>query len=217
MPMGVNKRVSIVTCMDSRLMMNEILGLKIGDAEILRNAGACVVVTRLVLAAVRCWLCSEAACPTQLSPKICHHVTNQSSGGRVTPDVVRSLFVAQEVPELATSEVLIIHHTDCGAQVCQGGRAGRRGGTFEALQAAAVAAEQQIDIEQRSACRSRSLTAITNPAGRGAPLGRAAGAHEAAAGKLLLGDRRPGGAGGGASGSDRWSSSRSRPSFCCCH
>jgi carbonic anhydrase len=34
----------------------------------------------------------------------------------VTPDVVRSLFVAQEVPELSCRAVLIIHHTDCGAQ-----------------------------------------------------------------------------------------------------
>lgn len=48
-------QLSIVTCMDSRLLLDKMLpGLDIGDAEIIRNAG-----------------------------------------GRVTPDVVRSLFVAQ--------------------------------------------------------------------------------------------------------------------------
>eukprot|EP00775_Hariotina_reticulata_P012035 gene12035-12178_t len=40
----------------------------------------------------------------------------RNAGGRVTFDVVRSLFVAQEVPELATRTVLVVHHTDCGAQ-----------------------------------------------------------------------------------------------------
>eukprot|EP00879_Flechtneria_rotunda_P020770 GHRR01021863.1.p1 GENE.GHRR01021863.1~~GHRR01021863.1.p1 ORF type:complete len:197 (+),score=64.14 GHRR01021863.1:397-987(+) len=40
----------------------------------------------------------------------------RNAGGRVTPDVLRSLFVAQEVPELSTRAVMIIHHTDCGAQ-----------------------------------------------------------------------------------------------------
>lgn len=34
----------------------------------------------------------------------------------MTLDVVRSLLVAQEIPELSTRLVLIIHHTDCGAQ-----------------------------------------------------------------------------------------------------
>ena len=62
-------------------------------------------------------------CATQAPPSgSCARVSPASlsfaplAGGRVTPDVVRSLFVAQEVPELATREVLIIHHTDCGAQ-----------------------------------------------------------------------------------------------------
>jgi carbonic anhydrase len=76
MHLGVTRKLSIVTCMDSRLLLDKMIpGLDIGDAEIIRNAG-----------------------------------------GRVTPDVVRSLFVAQEVPELSTSAVVIIHHTDCGGQ-----------------------------------------------------------------------------------------------------
>ncbi|KIY93399.1 Uncharacterized protein MNEG_14563 [Monoraphidium neglectum] len=78
MSLGVKKKLSIVTCMDSRLMLSKMLGLDIGDAEVIRNAG-----------------------------------------GRVTPDVIRSLYVAQEVPELATREVVIIHHTDCGAQAAE--------------------------------------------------------------------------------------------------
>eukprot|EP00877_Chromochloris_zofingiensis_P013137 jgi/Chrzof1/8077/UNPLg00122.t1 len=75
MDLGVRKKVSIVTCMDSRLVLSKMLDLDVGDAEMIRNAG-----------------------------------------GRVTLDVVRSLLVAQEIPELSTRLVLIIHHTDCGAQ-----------------------------------------------------------------------------------------------------
>ncbi|WIA14723.1 hypothetical protein OEZ85_003213 [Tetradesmus obliquus] len=75
MTLGAKKKLSIVTCMDSRLLIDKMLpGVDIGDVEIIRNAG-----------------------------------------GRVTMDVVRSLFVAQEVPELATRAVLLLHHTDCGA------------------------------------------------------------------------------------------------------
>lgn len=32
-------QLSVITCMDSRLMMSKMLGLDIGDAEIIRNAG----------------------------------------------------------------------------------------------------------------------------------------------------------------------------------
>ncbi|KAF6260881.1 carbonic anhydrase [Scenedesmus sp. NREL 46B-D3] len=75
MTLGAKKKLSIATCMDSRLLIDKMLpGVDIGDVEIIRNAG-----------------------------------------GRVTMDVVRSLFVAQEVPELSTRAVLLLHHTDCGA------------------------------------------------------------------------------------------------------
>jgi carbonic anhydrase len=67
------RRLAIVTCMDSRLDVFAALGLRDGDAHILRNAG-----------------------------------------GVITDDVLRSLAVSQR--RLGTSEVMLIHHTDCGMQ-----------------------------------------------------------------------------------------------------
>lgn len=62
-----------MTCMDSRLHVAQALGLALGDAHILRNAG-----------------------------------------GRVTDDVIRSLVISQQ--QLGTREIVVLHHTDCGAQ-----------------------------------------------------------------------------------------------------
>ena len=66
-------RVAIVTCMDSRLHVAQALGLALGDAHILRNAG-----------------------------------------GRVTDDMIRSLVISQQ--QMGTREIVVLHHTDCGAQ-----------------------------------------------------------------------------------------------------
>ena len=66
-------KVAIVTCMDSRLHVAPALGLALGDAHILRNAG-----------------------------------------GRVTEDMIRSLVISQQ--QMGTREIVILHHTDCGAQ-----------------------------------------------------------------------------------------------------
>ncbi len=68
-----SRRLAIVSCMDSRLDIFAALGLKEGEAHILRN-----------------------------------------SGGVVTDDVVRSLALSQR--RLGTTEVMLIHHTDCGLQ-----------------------------------------------------------------------------------------------------
>lgn len=68
-----SRHLAIVTCMDSRLDMFAALGLKEGEAHILRNAG-----------------------------------------GAVTDDVVRSLAISQR--RLGTTEIMLIHHTDCGMQ-----------------------------------------------------------------------------------------------------
>jgi carbonic anhydrase len=57
--------------MDSRIDLFGLLGLPIGDAHVIRNAG-----------------------------------------GIVTDDVIRSLLISQRL--LATAEVMLIHHTDCG-------------------------------------------------------------------------------------------------------
>lgn len=73
LPIKPKTRVAIVTCMDSRLHVAPALGLALGDAHILRNAG-----------------------------------------GRVTDDVIRSLVISQQ--QLGTREIVVLHHTDCGAQ-----------------------------------------------------------------------------------------------------
>src|SRR5689334_6899921 len=42
LPAPPNRKLTVVTCMDARIMVNELLGLKIGDAHIIRNAGGIV-------------------------------------------------------------------------------------------------------------------------------------------------------------------------------
>lgn len=73
LPLKPKTRVAIVTCMDSRLHVAQALGLALGDAHILRNAG-----------------------------------------GRVTEDMTRSLVISQQ--QMGTREIVVLHHTDCGAQ-----------------------------------------------------------------------------------------------------
>ena len=73
LPIKPKTQVAIVTCMDSRLHVAQALGLALGDAHILRNAG-----------------------------------------GRVTDDIIRSLVISQQ--QLGTREIVVLHHTDCGAQ-----------------------------------------------------------------------------------------------------
>ena len=73
LPQKPKTQVAIVTCMDSRLHVAQALGLALGDAHILRNAG-----------------------------------------GRVADDVIRSLVISQQ--QLGTREIVVLHHTDCGAQ-----------------------------------------------------------------------------------------------------
>lgn len=73
LPLKPKTRAAIVTCMDSRLHVAQALGLALGDAHILRNAG-----------------------------------------GRVTEDMIRSLVISQQ--QMGTREIVVLHHTDCGAQ-----------------------------------------------------------------------------------------------------
>jgi carbonic anhydrase len=70
-PAAPARRVVILTCMDARIDPAALLGLRPGEAHVLRNAG-----------------------------------------GVVTDDVIRSLAISQR--ELATEEVMLIHHTSCG-------------------------------------------------------------------------------------------------------
>ena len=68
-----SRRLAVVTCMDSRLDVHAALGLQLGEAHVIRNAG-----------------------------------------GVVTDDVIRSLCLSQL--RLGTTEILVVHHTDCGIQ-----------------------------------------------------------------------------------------------------
>ena len=70
-PLPPGKHTAIVACMDARIETGRLLGLKEGDAHVIRNAG-----------------------------------------GVVTEDVLRSLVISQRL--LGTTEIILIHHTDCG-------------------------------------------------------------------------------------------------------
>jgi carbonic anhydrase len=71
LPLPPAKKLAVVACMDARLNVYGMLGLREGDAHVIRNAG-----------------------------------------GVVTDDEIRSLAISQRL--LATEEIILIHHTDCG-------------------------------------------------------------------------------------------------------
>jgi len=71
LPLPPSSHVAVVACMDARLNVYGILGLKDGEAHVIRNAG-----------------------------------------GVVTDDEIRSLAISQRL--LGTTEIILIHHTDCG-------------------------------------------------------------------------------------------------------
>jgi carbonic anhydrase len=71
LPIPPAKGIAVVACMDARLDVVSLLGLEVGDAHIIRNAG-----------------------------------------GVVTDDEIRSLAISQRL--LGTTEIVLVHHTDCG-------------------------------------------------------------------------------------------------------
>src|SRR5205823_520788 len=71
LPLPPGKKVAVVACMDARVNPYPILGLELGDAHVIRNAG-----------------------------------------GVVTDDEIRSLAISQRL--LGTTEIMLIHHRDCG-------------------------------------------------------------------------------------------------------
>jgi carbonic anhydrase len=71
LPLPPASHVAVVACMDARLNVYAILGLREGEAHVIRNAG-----------------------------------------GVVTDDEIRSLAISQRL--LGTTEVILVHHTDCG-------------------------------------------------------------------------------------------------------
>ena len=42
LPPHPSKKITVLTCMDARISINEVLGLKVGEAHIIRNAGGIV-------------------------------------------------------------------------------------------------------------------------------------------------------------------------------
>lgn len=70
MPARAAKGFALITCMDTRIDPLAILGLQVGDAKIVRNAG-----------------------------------------GRVTPDVLRSMVLAASF--LGVTHIAVMHHTSC--------------------------------------------------------------------------------------------------------
>ena len=73
LPVRPSRHAAIVACMDSRMKIFGLLGMRDGESHVIRNAG-----------------------------------------GVVTDDVIRSLAVSQRL--LGTTEIILIHHTDCGLQ-----------------------------------------------------------------------------------------------------
>ena len=71
LPLPPSAHVAVVACMDARLNVYAILGLREGESHVIRNAG-----------------------------------------GVVTDDEIRSLAISQRL--LGTTEIILIHHTDCG-------------------------------------------------------------------------------------------------------
>src|SRR5271154_4164452 len=71
LPLPPARKVAVLACMDARLVPSRILGIKEGEAHVIRNAG-----------------------------------------GVVTDDAIRSLAISQRL--LGTTEIILIHHTDCG-------------------------------------------------------------------------------------------------------
>src|SRR5512147_2310654 len=71
LPLPPSRHVAVVACMDARLNVYALLGLKDGEAHVIRNAG-----------------------------------------GVITDDEIRSLAISRRL--LGTTEIILIHHTDCG-------------------------------------------------------------------------------------------------------
>jgi carbonic anhydrase len=71
LPLPPARHIAVLACMDARLNPYGLLGLREGDAHVIRNAG-----------------------------------------GVVTAGELRSLAISQRL--LGTTEIILIHHTDCG-------------------------------------------------------------------------------------------------------
>jgi carbonic anhydrase len=71
LPLPPAKQAAVIACMDARLNVYGMLGMREGESHVIRNAG-----------------------------------------GVVTDDAIRSLAISQRL--LGTTEIILIHHTECG-------------------------------------------------------------------------------------------------------
>ncbi|MCD2104014.1 carbonic anhydrase [Rhodococcus erythropolis] len=71
LPLPPSRHVAVLACMDARVDVYRVLGIREGESHVIRNAG-----------------------------------------GVVTDDEIRSLAISQRL--LGTTEIILIHHTDCG-------------------------------------------------------------------------------------------------------
>lgn len=105
------RHLVILTCMDARLDLFRALGLEVGDAHLLRNAG-----------------------------------------GRATDDAIRSLVVSTHM--LATREIGVIHHTNCGMEGMTDSDASAKTGVagMQFLGFESVEASVSEDVEKIRGC-----------------------------------------------------------------
>ena len=104
LPARANKGLAVITCMDSRIEPLTMLGLRAGDAKILRNAGARVtddVLRTLVLASYllgvdRAMVVAHTKCRMAAGSKADVHAAIVEAGG---PDTRNLAFLTTEDQE----------------------------------------------------------------------------------------------------------------------
>jgi carbonic anhydrase len=107
LPTTPNLHLAVLTCMDSRLDLFGALGLDLGQAHLIRNAG-----------------------------------------GLASDDAIRSLLLSQQL--LATTSVMVIHHTRCEEDVLQSDLARRFGEPLPFV----LGAYDDVDESVREAVRT---------------------------------------------------------------
>jgi Carbonic anhydrase len=112
-PLPPARKLAIVTCMDARLHPEKFLGLEIGDAHVIRNAGG-----RVSDDAIRWEATSDVLLDFCLLPCCSPFFGYRYSGAgnnKVSIAVMsRSLAISERL--LGTKEIIVIHHTDCGME-----------------------------------------------------------------------------------------------------
>jgi carbonic anhydrase len=111
-PIRPAQRVAVVACMDARIDVEDLLGLKTGDAHVIRNAGTpCIPRFQTLTGISPLGLLCVFLLLTRMHPNPCLTL-RVLSGGVVTEDAIRSLIISHHL--LNTREIILIHHTKCG-------------------------------------------------------------------------------------------------------